>query len=53
MHWKTTVRIFERYVGLAVLSRNILKLGAMLQKQAIKKKKRREKADAPKFHLAA
>lgn len=27
---------FERYVGLAILSRNIQKLGAMLQKQTIK-----------------
>jgi len=44
---------FKRYIGLAVLSRNIQKLGAMLQNQTIKKMKRREKAAARSFRLAA
>lgn len=44
---------FRRYVGLAVLSRNIQKLGATLQKQAIKEMKRRKKADSRSLRLAA
>jgi hypothetical protein len=44
---------FRRYVGLAVLSRNIQKLGAMLQKQRIKKMQRRKKAAGRSFRLAA
>ncbi len=44
---------FRRYVGLAVLSRNIQKLGAMLQKQRIKKLKRFKKAAGRSFRLAA
>jgi hypothetical protein len=44
---------FRRYVGLAVLSRNIQKLGAMLQKQRLKKLQRRKKASARPLRLAA
>ncbi len=44
---------FSRYVGLAVLSRNIQKLGAMLQKQAIKKMQRRKKAADRSLPIAA
>jgi len=44
---------FRRYVGLAVLSRNIQKLGAMLQKPKLKKIQRRKKAAARQFSLAA
>lgn len=44
---------FRRYVGLAVLSRNIQRLGAMLQQRAIKEMKRRKKAAGRSFSLAA
>lgn len=44
---------FKRYVGLAVLSRNIQKLGAMLQQQTIKKMQRRKKAADRLLRLAA
>jgi transposase, IS5 family len=44
---------FKRYVGLAVLSRNIQKLGATLQKQTIKKTQRRKEAAGRSFQLAA
>ncbi|BBO81308.1 DDE transposase [Desulfosarcina ovata subsp. sediminis] len=44
---------FKRYVGLAVLSRNIQKLGAALQEQTIKRIKRRKKAAERSFRLAA
>lgn len=44
---------FKRYVGLAVLSRNIQKIGAMLQKQAIKRMQRHKKAVGRSLSLAA
>ncbi len=44
---------FKRYVGLAVLSRNLQILGAMLQKRAIKKLQRRKRAAARSYCLAA
>jgi hypothetical protein len=44
---------FRRYVGLAVLSRNIQQLGAILQKQAIEKMRRRRKAAGGSLRLAA
>lgn len=44
---------FRRYVGLAILSRNIQKLGTMLQKQRIKKMQRRKKDAGRSFRLAA
>lgn len=44
---------FRRYVGLAVLSRNIQILGARLQQQTLKKMRRRKEAAAQSFQLAA
>ncbi len=44
---------FKRYVGLAVLSRNIQQLGAMLQKQTTKKMPRSKEAADPSLSLAA
>jgi hypothetical protein len=44
---------FSRYVGLAVLSRNIQKLGAVLQEQTVKKIERRKKTADRSFDLAA
>lgn len=44
---------FRRYVGLAVLSRNIQILGARLQQQTLKKMKRHREAVAQSFQLAA
>lgn len=44
---------FKRYVGLAVLSRNLQLLGAKLQKRAIKKIQQRKRAAARSCRLAA
>ena len=44
---------FKRYVGLAVLSRNLQLIGAKLQKRAIKKIQQRRKAAARSCRLAA
>ena len=44
---------FKRYVGLAVLSRNIQKIGSILQNQTIKKMQRRKKAADRSLRLAA
>lgn len=44
---------FKRYVGLAVLSRNLQILGAKLQKRAIKKIQRRKRAARKLYRLAA
>jgi hypothetical protein len=44
---------FKRYVGLAVLSRNLQLLGAKLQKRAIKKIQQWRKAAAKTYRAAA
>ncbi len=44
---------FKRYVGLAVLSRNLQILGAKLQKRAIKKIQQRKRAARKLYSLAA
>jgi hypothetical protein len=44
---------FRRYVGLAVLSRNIQQLGAILQRQTMEKMRRRRKAAGGSLRLAA
>ena len=44
---------FKRYIGLAVLSRNLQILGALLQKRAIKKMQRCKRTASWSYNLAA
>ena len=44
---------FKRYVGLAVLSRNLQILGVLLQKRAVRKMKQRKKTASRSYDLAA